>query len=72
MIGKKSVCEMFGLHPGKPRDEYDEKQLRAGTIIELEHTDIVELAECIAKHHLDEHEEYYIHLKRMEKELEVK
>ena len=65
----QSLCEMFGLLPTKSNEEYDEKQLRTGITVELEHTNIIEVAQCIAKHHLDEYPDYYIHLKKMEKEL---
>lgn len=55
----------------KPDSEYDPLQLLEGTFVELEHTPDVELAKTIAKHHLDEHKDYYKALKIMEQYLNI-
>jgi len=49
----------------KDPNDYDPEQLKAGTDIELEHTDDRELAQKIAMDHLDEHPDYYIKIKKL-------
>ena len=58
------------LLPVKSDEHYDKKELGIGIRIELEHTKDREIAKTIAKHHLDEHEDYYKKLLPMEKRLE--
>lgn len=48
--------------------EYDPEQLKMGTKMEMEHTDDPEIAEKIAKDHLDEIPDYYTRLEKMERE----
>jgi hypothetical protein len=47
--------------------EYNPQQLKMGVDVEMEHTDNKEVAETIAKQHLEEDPEYYTKLKKMEK-----
>ena len=49
---------------------YEKRGLKQGIKIELEHTDDPKIAEIIAKHHIDEYEDYYPALIQMEKDLE--
>lgn len=53
----------------RPDDKYDSIWLEIGTQVETEHTDDIEVAREIAKDHLDEFEDYYKELQRMEKRL---
>lgn len=46
--------------------EYDPKQLKMGIEVEKEHTNDPEIAEIIAKHHLEEDPEYYTKLKTLD------
>jgi hypothetical protein len=48
--------------------DYDPEQLKMGIEIEMEHTDNPEIAEQIAKDHLNEIKDYYARLIKMEKE----
>jgi hypothetical protein len=48
--------------------DYDPTQLKIGTEVEMEHTDNRQVAETIAKKHLDEMPDYYTKLKKMEKQ----
>jgi hypothetical protein len=59
-----------GMRRVRPDDEYDSKQLKYGTEVELEHTTNRTLAKTIAKAHLDEYPDYYRELKKMEAKLE--
>jgi len=52
--------------------EFLEKQLKVGTKIELEHTNDKKLAASVAKDHLVEIPDYYVRLKKMEKEAGIK
>jgi hypothetical protein len=56
------------LKPVKKDSSYDPKQLKAGTEVEMEHTDDKSLAEKIAKQHLDEDPDYYKKLKTIHTE----
>lgn len=61
-----------GLADGKPDSKYDKAQLSQGIKVEKkEHTTSKEKAKEIAKDHLEEHGEYYTHLKKMEDKLET-
>jgi len=53
----------------KPED-FDQKELKMGIKIEMEHTDDAELAKEIAMDHLTEFPDYYSRLEKMEKEAE--
>lgn len=59
-----------GIRKTKVDGQYDEKELKFGTGIEMEHTTNPSLAKTIAKHHLDEHPDYYKELRKMEAKLE--
>ena len=61
-----------GLAYGKSPTAYDQKQLKAGTIIEMEHTDDPVVAQRIAMDHLEEHPDYYRYLTKMERKLDKK
>jgi hypothetical protein len=49
---------------------YSKKELKKGTSVEMEHTNDPEVAEQIAKDHLEEFPEYYEELEKMEKRLQ--
>lgn len=57
-----------GLADDKDPSRFDEKQLKAGIKVELEHTDDVNLATEIAMDHLTEDPEYYVKLAKIENE----
>lgn len=59
------------LYGGRSKDfkgNYDQKELKMGTKVELEHTKCPLIAEKIAKDHLAELPDYYTRLKKMEEE----
>ena len=58
------------LKPCKSDAAYDAGQLAKGAKVEMEHTDLVNVAKTIAKHHLDEYPDYYLGLEHMENFLE--
>ena len=64
--------EVVGRHNFIPDDKFDPAQLKLGIKIEMEHTDDRQKAENIAKDHLSEVPDYYIRLKKMEKEAGIK
>jgi hypothetical protein len=43
--------------------EYPENQMKLGIEVEMEHTEMIPVAACIAAHHLDEQDNYYEVLK---------
>jgi hypothetical protein len=51
-----------------PDSKFDIQQLKAGTEVELEHTDDREIAKSIAKDHLHEIPDYYTRLLNMEQD----
>jgi len=53
-------------------DDESEDQLEKGIKVEMEHTDDLQVAEKIAKDHLEEHADYYDRLEEMEKEAQYK
>jgi hypothetical protein len=57
-----------GFGDGLPDSAFDPDELKAGVLVELEHTNDPELAEEIAKDHLREMPDYYTRLKEMEDE----
>lgn len=62
-VYKSKMNKRFGVYKA-----YDEKQLEIGREIEKEHTNDPQLAEQIAKDHLDEIPDYYDRLVEMENE----
>lgn len=65
-IGNYSVLKYF-KKPKKARDDYNQEQLKIGMEIEKEHTDDESLQFNIAANHLDENENYYKELVKMER-----
>ncbi len=65
---KKYKLELSGKD-SRPDSDYNSTQLRNGIVIEMEHTDNIEIAKIIAKDHLDEFPDYYIELAKMEEKL---
>lgn len=59
-----------GLADKKSPKDFKPSELKRGVEVELEHTNDKNMAKEIAMDHLQEHPEYYKHLKRMEKKLE--
>lgn len=55
----------------KSSKKYDQKELKMGIKIEMEHTEDAEVAKKIAMDHLDEIPDYYTRLTKMEKEAGV-
>ena len=55
----------FGMNP----EDFDQKQLRKGTRVELEHTTDPLVAQRIAMDHLTEYPDYYVELEQMEEKL---
>ena len=53
----------------RPDQDYDPVQLADGIRVEMEHTNDPEIAKMIAKDHLDEFDNYYTSLKKMENSL---
>jgi|GEM_PF-1484668 len=63
------------LGAGKSKDfggKYDDKQLKMGIKVEMEHTTNPIISERIAEDHLAEIPDYYTRLKKMEEEAGVK
>jgi len=56
-----------GLAKNKKPSDFDAKELLAGTKVEIEHTDSVQIAIEIAMDHLTEDPLYYQKLKKIEK-----
>lgn len=63
---KMWVEEDCNLKPVNKNIDYDPEQLKMGIEIEKEHTDDIQMAETIAKQHLEEDPKYYTKLKKME------
>jgi len=63
--------DVLGKMLGKEK-HYNPKQLALGTKVEMEHTKIDFIAEKIAQDHLNEDENYYTKLLRMEKKFKHK
>lgn len=61
-----------GLADGQPDSKYDKNELEKGIKVEYEHTDKRDIAKEIAKDHLEESDDYYVELEKMEKKLEEK
>ena len=56
-------------HASIPDKKFNQRQLRMGIKIELEHTNSRKIAKSIAKAHLVENPKYYTYLKAMEKKM---
>ena len=56
-----------GLADKKKPSDFDSKQLRIGTNVEMEHTKDRQIAKEIAKDHLSEDPNYYEKIKKIEK-----
>jgi len=61
-----------GLADKKKPKDFNAKQLRVGTAVEMEHTNDRRVAREIAMDHLTEDPDYYKALAKMEKRLEQK
>jgi len=66
VLEEKCDCTKRFIPPERSYEDYDQAQLKAGTTVELEHTEDKEIAKNIAANHLDEDEDYYRKLKKME------
>jgi hypothetical protein len=69
---KADTKKWKGLSKGKKPSDFNKKQLKIGTDIELEHTNSRRVAKRIAMDHLTEHPDYYKELKKMEKKLDAR
>ena len=56
----------YGTLPDK---RFNPKQLKIGTKVEHEHTNLNKIAKQIAKAHLHENPKYYTYLRQMEKRM---
>jgi hypothetical protein len=61
----KRKCAKLTPMPADQR--FDPLQLAKGVVVELEHTDDLDVAKQIAKAHLLESPDYYIELEKMER-----
>ena len=59
-----------GLAEGKKSSDFPKDQIDKGIKVELEHTGDKDLAEEIAKDHLEENKQYYNYLAEMEKKMD--
>jgi hypothetical protein len=66
MLVKMSDMLRGGKADGEPASQYDSHELQMGKQVEQEHTSNSQIAEEIAKDHLEEIPDYYSRLKRME------
>lgn len=65
-------CKIVLKHGRDPDSKYNKRQLRIGTLVEMEHTDNPQIAKQIAKGHLaGESPKYYTYLKKMERQIEL-
>ena len=72
-VSKKELPVVGGLADGKKESDFDPKQLKAGTEVELEeHTKDPNIAKKIAADHLTEFPNYYSALEQMEEKLKNK
>ena len=62
-IADRPKLSLSGPDP-RPDSDYDPEQLKAGIMVEKEHTDDSRVAAKIAKDHLDERKDYYEIVKR--------
>jgi len=61
----RKSCKIVLKHGRDPDSKYNKRQLRIGTLVEMEHTDNPQIAKMIAKAHLSESESYYTKLRKM-------
>ena len=66
-----SQTQQVGRHNHISDSEFNSVQLAKGIQVEFEHTDSVSVAKAIAKDHLNEFDDYYIRLAKMEKEAKL-
>lgn len=67
---KERLKAIYGrLLSANPDSTYNKAELTKGIKTEMEHTNDKKVAKRIAKHHLDEHPNYYKALKKMELKL---
>jgi len=59
-----------GLADHKKPEDFDQEQLEIGKNIEFEHTNDPDIATEIAMDHLEEFDNYYVELEKMEDKLE--
>jgi hypothetical protein len=64
--GNKALSVLKNAEADRPDEDYDQKELEIGRKSELEHTTNAEVADIIAKDHLDEDPAYYSKLQKME------
>lgn len=65
-----TACRLLRIRlPVPPDEEFDSWELETGIKIEYEHTQNMDLAKIIAKHHLIEFPNYYTYLVGMEEQL---
>lgn len=55
-----------GKHRNEPDSKYDVEELKKGVLVEMEHSDNVDICKEIAKDHLSECKNYYTLLNKME------
>lgn len=60
-----------GLSKGKKITDFDEKQIKKGMKIEMEHTRNKKMAQRIAMDHLVENPKYYTYLEKMERKMDM-
>jgi hypothetical protein len=65
-------CKVVLKKPKHGRAYYNNKELKIGTKIELEHTKSPHVARNIAMNHLDEFPDYYKNLRTMEMRMKKK
>ena len=68
----KQESGLHGIGEDTDEDLLDEKELKAGIKVEMEHTDNESLARRIAIDHLTEDPKYYTHLLEMERKYKHK
>jgi len=67
----RKSCKIVLKHGRDPDSKYNKRQLRIGTLVEMEHTDNPQIAKQITKAHLAESPVYYTYLKKMERQIEL-
>ena len=64
--GKSDLRKLRLKHGSDPDSKFNNKQLAMGIKIEMEHTNLPDLAKQVAKAHLAEFPKYYTYLDSME------
>ena len=62
----KDILKNVGEHDFKPDSSFNQKELKRGIGVEMEHTKSIVIAKLIAKDHLSELPDYYSRLENME------